>query len=148
MFQPMGQTTDNLIKTLSQIGNVSEQDFAEILSMGEGPSVRIFYSALKSLGANVVYIDPAQDNWPIITDSNFHDAKPNVEKTKTLVNKYLEPMLGKNILVVCGFFGRDEQGNITTLGRGGSDMTALLIAHCLEADEVILVKDVDGIPLS
>jgi len=141
----IGKTTDNLIGVMSEIGRIDDRDYAEIVSMGERTSARIFCSALKSLGANAVYVDPAEDNWPIITDSNFCDAKPDIEKTMTLVKKYLEPMLSESIPVVCGFLGRDEHGNITTLGRGGSDITALLIANCLEADEVILVKDTDGV---
>jgi len=140
----MGETTDNLQKITSKIG-VGERDFAEILSMGERTSARIFCSALRSLGAKSVYFDPAQENWPIITDSNFANAKPDVSKTKQLVKKHLEPLLGEVIPVVCGFLGRDEQGNITTLGRGGSDTTALLLANCLEAGEVILVKDTNGV---
>jgi len=140
----IGKTTDSLVEIMSQI-SVSDSDYAEIVSMGERTSARIFCSALRSLGAKAIYFDPAHGNWPIITDSNFRDAKPNLEKTKALVKKHLEPLLGRAIHVVCGFLGRDEHGNITTLGRGGSDTTALLIANCLEADEVILVKDTNGV---
>ncbi len=140
----MGKTTDSLVEAVAHM-NVSARDYAEILSMGERTSARVFCSALKTLGANAVYFDPSRENWPIITDSNFADAKPDVEKTKTCVQKFLEPLLGEAIPVVCGFLGRDEQGNVTTLGRGGSDTTALLLANCLEADEVILVKDTVGV---
>jgi aspartate kinase len=140
----IGKTTDSLAEIMSQIG-VSDSDYAEIVSMGERTSARIFCSALRSLGAEAVYFDPAHGDWSIITDSNFRDAKPNLEKTKVLVKKHLESLLGKTIPVVCGFLGRDKHGNITTLGRGGSDTTALLIANCLEADEVILVKNTDGV---
>ncbi len=140
----MGKTTDSLVEAVAPM-NISDRDYAEILSMGERTSARVFCSALNALGANAVYFDPGQENWPIITDSNFADAVPDVEKTKTLVQKCLEPLLGEVIPVVCGFLGRDEQGNITTLGRGGSDTTALLLANCLEADEVIVVKDTVGV---
>ncbi len=140
----MGKTTDSLVETMAHM-NVSDQDYAEILSMGERTSARVFCSALKALGANAVYFDPNQENWPIITDSNFSGARLDVEKTKMRVQEYLEPILGEVIPVVCGFLGRDEQGNVTTLGRGGSDTTALLLANCLEADEVILVKDTVGV---
>jgi aspartate kinase len=68
-----------------------------------------------------------------------------MKKTRELTKKYLEPLLNEFIPVVCGFLGRDNLGNITTLGRGGSDITALLLANCLEADEAILVKDTRGI---
>jgi aspartate kinase len=141
----MGNMTDNLVNTVSRIGNVSDADYAEIISMGERASARIFSSALKALGANAEPFDPANDNWPIITDSNFRNAKPDLEKTTVLVQKFLAPLLGKTIPVVCGFLGRDRKGKVTTLGRGGSDTTALLLAKCLAADEIILVKETSGV---
>ena len=140
----VGRTTDSLVEIISQIG-VSDRDYAEIVSMGERTSARIFCSALRSLGAKAVYFDPTQDNWPIITDSNFTNAKPDMKETKIRVERHLEPLLGETIPVVCGFLGRDPHGSITTLGRGGSDITALLLANCLEADDVVLVKDTEGV---
>lgn len=141
----MGETTDKLIEIISQIGGIDDKDYAEILSMGERISARLFSSALKSLGKESIFLEPSQDNWPIITDSNFRNANPNIEKTKTLVKKYLEPILGNAIPVICGFLGKDNNGHVTTLGRGGSDITALLLGNCLETNEVILVKDTEGI---
>ena len=141
----MGKMTDSLVSTVSGIGEVSDADYAEILSMGERASARVFCSALRARGAKAEYIDPAASNWPIITNSRFCDGKPDFEKTKTLVQKLLVPLLGSAILVVCGFLGRDSDGNITTLGRGGSDTTALLLANCLEADEIVLVKETSGV---
>ena len=49
------------------------------------------------------------------------------------------------IPVICGFLGQGPNGEITTLGRGGSDVTAFLLGHCLDANEVIIVTDVDGV---
>ena len=141
----MGNMTDNLVDTVSRIGNVSEADYAEIISMGERASARIFSSALKALGANAEPFDPANDNWPIITDSNFRNAKPDLEKTTVLVQKFLAPLMGTTIPVVCGFLGKDRKGKVTTLGRGGSDTTALLLAKCLAADEIVLVKETSGV---
>jgi aspartate kinase len=54
-------------------------------------------------------------------------------------------LLGVSIPVVCGFLGKDANGHVTTLGRGGSDTTALLLANCLDADETILVKEAKGV---
>ncbi len=141
----MADTTSNLINAISQIDNISDKDYAEIVAMGERTSARIFCSALRSFGAEAVYIEPSQEEWPIITDSNFRDAKPDMGKTRRRVKRYLEPLLGKKIPVICGFLGRDEHGNITTLGRGGSDTTALLLANCLKTDEVVLVKETEGV---
>lgn len=141
----MGKMTDNLVSTISQLGNVRDEDYAEIVSMGERASARVFCSALKAIGAKAELIDPANANWPIITDSRFRDAKPDLEKTTALAQKFLAPLLGAVIPVVCGFLGKDNTGKVTTLGRGGSDTTALLLAKCLGANEIILVKDTGGV---
>ncbi|MEM3479876.1 MAG: aspartate kinase [Candidatus Bathyarchaeia archaeon] len=142
----MGDTTNNLIKIISQIGDISDKDYADIVSMGERTSARIFCSVLKALGADAVYLEPSHEEWPIITDSNFRDAKPFMDETCRRVGKYVEPLISKRkIVVVCGFLGRDKDGNVTTLGRGGSDTTALILANCLKADEVILVKETEGV---
>jgi aspartate kinase len=141
----MGKMTDSLISATSQLGKVSDEDYAEIVSMGERASARVFCSALRAIGAKAELIDPASANWPVITDSRFRDAKPNAEKTTALAQKFLAPLLGAAIPVVCGFLGKDSNGLITTLGRGGSDTTALLLAKCLDADEIILVKDAGGV---
>jgi aspartate kinase len=141
----MGKATDSLLATLSEIGNVNDEDYARVVSMGERTSARVFCSALTALGARAVVFDPADENWPIITDSNFRDAKPNVKGTRKLVQKFLSPILHDTIPVVCGFLGKDPDGHVTTLGRGGSDTTALLLANSLGADEVILVKETLGV---
>ena len=141
----MGKTTDTLLNTASKIGDVSDQDYAEIISMGERTSARFFCAALKARGVKAELFDPCNDNWPLITDSNFRNAIPDMEKTTELARKFLAPLLGDAIPVVCGFLGKDPNGKITSLGRGGSDTTALVLAKCLDADEVILVKEASGV---
>jgi aspartate kinase len=141
----MGDMTDKIENIISSLNKITDADYAEIISIGERMSARVFSSALKSLGVESEFIDPSGPNWPIITDSKFRNAKPDLEKTSSLVNKYLVPMLGKKIPVICGFLGKDIQGKITTLGRGGSDTTALLLAKCLDANEVLLVKQTNGV---
>ncbi|MGB9842050.1 MAG: hypothetical protein ACPLKZ_04915, partial [Candidatus Bathyarchaeales archaeon] len=141
----MGKTTDNLIGTISQLNEISDADYAEIISMGERTSARVFASALRAVGVKAEVFDPASDKWPIITDSNFRNAEPDVEKTAVLTQKFVAPLLGRIVPVVCGFLGKDAEGRVTTLGRGGSDTTALLLAHCLNADEVVLVKETSGV---
>jgi aspartate kinase len=141
----MAGATDSLTKTVSEVGSSDAKDYAEIVSMGERTSARIFCSALRSMGAQAEYFDPSQESWPIITDSNFKDAHPNMDKTCELVRRFVEPLLGTKIVVFCGFLGRDENGNVTTLGRGGSDTTAMVLGNCLKADEVVLVKETEGV---
>ena len=141
----MAGTTDRLIRVISEIGGVADQDYAEIVSMGERTSARIFCSALRALGADAVYIEPDDEEWPIITNSDFKNASPDMKKTCERVKRFVEPLLGKKIVVICGFLGRDEKGRLTTLGRGGSDTTAMILANCLEADDVVLVKATEGV---
>jgi len=141
----MGKTTDDLIETMSQIGEVSDREYADTVSMGERTSARLFASALRAQGAPATYLEPSMEGWPIITDSNYREAKPDMEETSTRVRRFLEPLLGKTIPVVCGFLGIDKAGSVTTLGRGGSDTTAVLLGNCLRAEEVILVKDTRGV---
>jgi len=141
----MGSATNNLLETANQLGKVGDSDLAEIISMGERTSARVFCSALGALGAKAEVFDPAYDNWPIITDSNFFEAKVNLEQTRLLAQQFISPMLGETIPVVSGFLGRDSAGRVTTLGRGGSDTTALLLANGLNADEIVLVKETTGV---
>ena len=140
----MGKTADSLIQTVTQIG-VTDAEWAEIISTGERTSARIFCAALRAQGLKAEVFDPAQDNWPIITDSEFLHATPDLEKTASLIEQFITPLLGKAIPVVCGFLGKDSQGRITTMGRGGSDTTAVLLARFINADQIILVKETSGV---
>lgn len=143
----INKTTDDLIKIIgdSMQSNVTDKQMAEILSMGEMTSVRVFSSVIESLGVKSEYIDPFNEKWPLITDSNLLEAKINFEASE-LNSKDLMKILDQGIIpVVCGFLGKDENGEITTLGRGGSDITAFLLGHCLNVDEVIIVTDVKGV---
>jgi aspartate kinase len=141
----MEGTTDNLTRVISEIGGADDRDYAEIVSMGERTSARMFCSALRSLGAKATYLEPSNEAWPIVTNSDFRSAKPDKEKTCERVKCYVEPLLNKEIVVVCGFLGQDQDGNVTTLGRGGSDTTAMILACCLGADETVLVKETEGV---
>jgi aspartate kinase len=141
----MGKTTDDLLNAMSHLDNVSDEDYAEIISMGERASARFFCAALRAQGVRAELFDPSNPNWPLITDSNFRNAKPDIEKTTEMTRTFLEPILGASIPVMCGFLGKDRSGRTTCLGRGGSDTTALLLAKCLGADEVILVKETSGV---
>jgi aspartate kinase len=144
----MGFTTDDLISAAktSTGGRIGEKEMDDIMAMGERTSAKIFASALRSLGANARYIDPTSPEWPVMTDNNFGNARINLAETRRRVRRFILPLLVKGTIpIICGFLGKDEQGKITTLGRGGSDITAFLLGSCLGADEVIIVKDVEGV---
>ena len=143
----INKTTDDLVAIADEsIGKeVTEKQLAEILSMGERTSIRVFSSVLESLGVKSEYIDPNHDLWPVITDDNYGKAKIDFERTEEQ-SQGLLGLLDEGIIpVICGFLGRTEEGEVTTLGRGGSEVTAFLLGHCLNADDVIIVTDVDGV---
>ena len=143
----INKTTDDLVAIADEsIGKeVTEKQLAEILSMGERTSIRVFSSVLESLGVKSEYIDPSHDLWPVITDDNYGKAQIDFERTEEQSQGLLGLLEQGIIPVVCGFLGRTENGEVTTLGRGGSDVTAFLLGHCLKADNVIIVTDVDGV---
>ena len=144
----MGKTTDILMNTMKNTSNgkLEKRELDDILSMGERTSVRIFAAALRTNGVESCYLDPLDDRWPIITDAAFSNANPILEECKTRIREHVLPIVEKNIVpVIAGFVGRTTDGKITTLGRGGSDTTAFILAEALKADEVALVTDADGI---
>jgi aspartate kinase len=143
----MGHTTDSLIKAAKASGReVSKKELDFIMALGERTSVRVFAAALRELGAEAKFIDPSQEDWPVMTDSNFGMANIDFTETKRRTQKYILPLLKRRVIpVICGFLGRDREGNITTIGRGGSDITGFLMGKSLGADEVIIVTDVEGV---
>jgi len=144
----MGKTTDTLLTTAKNTSNgkLQKHELDDILSMGERTSVRIFAAALRNNGAPSRYFDPLDDDWPIITDAAFQNANPLLDECKARIRQSVQPVVEKGTIpVIAGFVGRTKTGKITTLGRGGSDTTAFILAEALDADEIILVTDAEGI---
>lgn len=144
----MGKTTDVLMNTAKNTSNgkLGKRELDDILSMGERTSVRIFSAALRTNGVESRYFDPLDDGWPIITDEAFSNANPLLNECKQRISEHVLPVIEKGTVpVIAGFVGRTLDGKITTLGRGGSDTTAFILAEALGADEVVLVTDADGI---
>ena len=143
----VNKTTDDLIGLSNEaIGDgLTDKQKAEIMAMGELTSARVFSATIESLGVKSEFVDPYNDLWPIMTDSNSLEAKIDFSTTnKKIVG--IENLLNQGIIpVICGFLGKGPSGEITTLGRGGSDISAFLIGHCLKANEVVIVTDVDGV---
>ena len=118
----------------------------ELLSSGEKTSARLVATALASFGIQSVVVDPETAYWPVITDDKHLDANPLVEVTRAKTQQLIIPLISAGkVPVVCGFLGKTMRGKTTTLGRGGSDTTAVLLGNCLDAKEVILVKDIEGV---
>lgn len=144
----MGKTTDVLMSTAKNTSNgkLQKHELDDILSMGERTSVRIFSAALRNSGVESRYFDPNDSDWPIVTDASFSNANPLLDECKTRIVQNVLPIVEKGTVpVIAGFVGKTLDGKITTLGRGGSDTTAFILAEALVADEIVLVTDADGI---
>ena len=143
----VNKTTDELIGLSDEaIGtSLTDKQKAEIMAMGELTSARLFSATIESLGVKSEFVDPYSELWPIKTDSNYLEAKIDFNTTRKKTEGILQLVNQGVIPVICGFLGQGPSGEITTLGRGGSDITAFLIGHCLDANEVIIVTDVDGV---
>jgi len=144
----LGNTTDTLINIAKQATEekIKTREIDDVLSMGERTSVRILTAALNARGVKSRYFDPAEEDWPIITNDHFTSAEPLLPECSRRIKKHVLPLLEQGIVpVIAGFIGKTRDGHVTTIGRGGSDTTAFILAKALDADEVILVTDVEGI---
>jgi aspartate kinase len=144
----MGKTTDTLFHAAknSSNGKLHKKDLDEILAMGERTSIRIIAAALKAQGVDARYVDPYDPEWPIITDDSFSDANPILDICYERAEQNVLPIVKNGVIpVIAGFVGRTEDNKLTTLGRGGSDTTAFILAKALDVDELIMVTDAEGI---
>ncbi|MBI4258655.1 MAG: aspartate kinase [Thaumarchaeota archaeon] len=135
---------ERVLSGISILRELSPRSKDYVLSFGERLLVTILRGALQARGA--ASRDFSGGEAGIVSDENFGDAKPLMNVTKMQVQKRLMPLLEEGILpVVAGFTAVTQHGDITTLGRGGSDNTATILGACLDADEVWIWTDVDGI---
>jgi aspartate kinase len=117
--------------------------FDRLASYGERFSARLFAAALEHSGVPAV---PVSSSEFVLTCDTFRDAKPHLEQTRQRGREVLLPLLADAIVpVVTGFIGATPDGRITTLGRNSSDFSGAIIAHVVEADELVIWTDVDGI---
>ena len=114
-----------------------------LASFGERYAARLFSGALGKIGVTSV---PVASSDFVLTCDTFRDAKPHLEHTRTRGREILLPLLEAEIVpVVTGFIGATQDGRITTLGRNSSDFSGALIAHVVDAEELVIWTDVDGI---
>lgn len=127
------------------LGEVTPKSLDYLMSFGERLSTPIVSFALQDIGLKSEHL--AGKEAGILTDGNFGEARPLMDTTKLRVSHKIEPLLSQQdiVPVVTGFIGADQHGNTTTIGRGGSDYTATIIAASIGADEVWLWSDVDGL---
>jgi len=136
----MGDSTDNLLSIASEVSEMPDlRELDVLLSTGELQSCALVAMALKSMGKKAVSLSGAQAG--IRTDASYGKAKIAAVDTGR-INEELEK---GNIVIVAGFQGVTHDSDITTLGRGASDLTAVALAAGLNADRCEIYTDVDGI---
>ena len=136
----MGSSTDKLVDLSSKaVKDVNKRDYDMLLSSGEQVSIAMLSMLINDLGSNAIPLTGWQAG--IKTDSSHANAR-----IKSINTKRIKSELRKNnIVVIAGFQGITSEDNITTLGRGGSDTTAVALAAALKADECHIFTDVDGV---
>ena len=133
-----------LVRGLTLLKEVSARSLDYLISFGERLSDDLVSYAIQDLKKKSTALNGNEVG--IVTDSNFGESRPLMDTTRIRISKTLGSLLSKKIIpVVGGFAGADQHGNITTFGRGGSDYTATIIASCINADEVWLMSDVEGL---
>jgi len=113
-----------------------------LMSMGERMSSLMCAAVLREHGINALNFDVRK---VLRTDSRFTEATPDIASIRLLTQQLLVPELQQHIIVTQGFVGADDQGRTTTLGRGGSDFTAALLAEALDANTCEIWTDVIGV---
>ncbi|MBI2184868.1 MAG: aspartate kinase [Thaumarchaeota archaeon] len=135
---------ERALNGISILRELSPRSKDYVLSFGERLLVPILRGALQARG--VTSRDFSGGEAGIVSDENFGDARPLMNVTRMQVQKRLTPLLEEGIIpVIAGFTAVTQHGDIVTLGRGGSDNTATILGACLDADEVWIWTDVDGI---
>jgi aspartate kinase len=142
-IKPLLEELRSLLSGVSLIRELTPRTKDYMVSFGERLSVRLAAVYFNSLGLNA----QAFDAWDLgfVSDSNFTAAELLNESWELIPEKIL-PLVSSGVVpVVTGFIARDVNSNITTLGRGGSDLSATMIAAACKAEEAQVWKDVDGI---
>jgi bifunctional aspartokinase / homoserine dehydrogenase 1 len=145
MEQELAFLADDLVHEVPLRGRVEVNGalLDRLASFGERFAVRLVAAALGKLEVTAV---PVASSDFVLTCDTFRDAQPQLEHTRRRGRDILLPLLEAGIVpVVTGFIGATQDGRITTLGRNSSDFSGALIAHVVDAEELVIWTDVDGI---
>ena len=136
----MSGVTDGLIRLAKQVSkHPNERELDVLLSTGEQTTIALLAMAVHGLGKTAVSLTGAQAG--IITDG-LHTRAKIANLTPKQIHTHLD---NEEIVIVAGFQGETAEGRVTTLGRGGSDLTAIAIASAIKADICQIFTDVDGV---
>ena len=138
------QRLKSIVESVTILKELTPRSKDYIVSFGERLAAPILAGTLEDLGLRTVCLTGGEAG--IITDDNFGEANPLMEMTRQKVRDTLDTIMAKGIVpVLTGFIGATQNGDISTLGRGGSDYSAAIVGSCIDADEVWIWTDVDGL---
>lgn len=156
-----GDETNNIISDLYTLtdDNISGLDMFPVVSLGEEKSVLYFTLALKSMGIKAIPFFPRlHETWPLVADTEDYSPlaktkineerifEPRTEKSRVRFERHVIPRLNSGeVPVIAGCFAINSNDQVITFGRGGSDITAFQVCNYLDPDELIIVKNVDGV---
>jgi bifunctional aspartokinase / homoserine dehydrogenase 1 len=133
----------SLCRAILVLGEATPRALDAVAGLGERMGVRLLAAAVEARNIPAQYVESTQ---LVLTDAVYQNAHPNMEATTRQTHQVLEPLLEQGIVpVVTGFVGATAEGIPTTLGRGGSDYSAAILAEAIGADEVWIWTDVDGV---
>ncbi|HJY87959.1 MAG TPA: aspartate kinase [Candidatus Acidoferrales bacterium] len=137
------KTFENLCSGFSLVREVTPRSMDSLSSLGEVLAATLLAAVLRSQGRPAEAVDATEI---IVTDEQFGNASPRFEETDPKILARLRPLIEQGTLpVVTGFRGATPSGLCTTLGRGASDYTATILGAALDADEISIWTDVDGV---
>ena len=138
---------EKILIGICYVGELTLKTKDQVLSFGERLAALIVSATLRDYNLESQYFSGKKAG--IVTDSKFGEANPLMNFTTHQVIKRIKPLLEKNMIpVISGFIAANQDGVVTTLGRGGSDYTATILGVALDVDEVWIWTDVDGIMTS
>ena len=144
LFKEVNQLVNGIKKTLTEKGNKKyDRIYDQVVSVGEMLSTKIVAAFLNEKKLSTSWVDARKI---IKTDNTYREGIIDWEKTESCVKKIITPLLQKNGFVVTqGFIGGSKEKTTITLGREGSDFSAAILSYCLDAEEMSIWKDVEGI---
>ena len=134
---------ERLCHSIQVLGELTVRGMDVVSGLGERMAAPLLAAVLRATGVDAEWVDAAEI---IVTDDTFGGAAPLLEQTCARSNTRLRSLLEQGkVPIVTGFVGATENGVATTLGRGGSDYSAAILASCLDANELQIWTDVDGV---
>ena len=143
LFEEKLEIFTQLCHSIAVLGELTARGLDVVSGLGERLAAPLLAAVLEAHGIAATAVDASEI---IVTDDNFGSANPLMAPTREKTRARLLPIIERGVVpVVTGFIGATANGVVTTLGRGGSDYSAAIIGSCLDADQVEIWTDVDGV---